>query len=85
MKHSVFLLTIICGIILTVGVSVAYYNTKTFGFDEDATLITFFDDGVKIMDYYIDYEKAREVADKVSEYIPDESFCCEYNVYNYYI
>ncbi len=78
MKHPVFLLSLICSILLTIGVSIAYYNTKTFGFDEDAALLTFSDEGVKVMDYYVDYEKARKIVDKASEYIPKETFCCEY-------
>ncbi len=80
MKHPVFLLSLICSILLTIGVSIAYYNTKTFGFDEDAALLTFSDEGVKVMDYYVDYEKARKIVDKASEYIPKETFCCEYNI-----
>ncbi len=82
MKHPVFLLSLICSILLTIGVSIAYYNTKTFGFDEDAALLTFSDEGVKVMDYYVDYEKARKIVDKASEYIPKETFCCENNDIN---
>ena len=82
MKHPVFLLSLICSILLTIGVSIAYYNTKTFGFDEDAALLTLSDEGVKVMDYYVDYEKARKIVDKASEYIPKETFCCEYNDIN---
>lgn len=82
MKHPVFLLSLICSVLLTIGVSIAYYNTKTFGFDEDAALLTFSDEGVKVMDYYVDYEKARQIVDKASEYIPKETFCCEYNDVN---
>lgn len=82
MKHPVFLLSLICSILLTIGVSIAYYNTKTFGFDEDAALLTFSDEGVKVMDYYVDYEKARKIVDKASECIPKETFCCEYNDIN---
>lgn len=82
MKHPVFLLSLICSILLTIGVSIAYYNTKTFGFDEDAALLTFSDEGVKVMDYYVDYEKARKIVDKASEYIPKETYCCEYNDIN---
>lgn len=82
MKHPVFLLSLICSILLTIGVSIAYYNTKTFGFDEDAALLTFSDEGVKVMDYYVDYEKARKIVDKASEYTPKETFCCEYNDIN---
>ena len=82
MKHPVFLLSLICSILLTIGVSIAYYNTKTLGFAEDGALLTFSDEGVKVMDYYVDYEKARKIVDKASEYIPKETFCCEYNDIN---
>lgn len=82
MKHPIFIITLLCGVLLTTGVSIAYYNTKTFGFDEDAALVTFSDDGVKVLDYYVDYEKAKQVVHKASEYIPNETFCCKYNDIN---
>ena len=44
MKGKIFVLLLCATIALGTGVSVAYYNTRTFGFDKDAKVVEKFDD-----------------------------------------
>ena len=77
-KHPIFLSVFIGALILAVGVSVAYYNTKTFAFDEDAVLFSRDKQGFNVMDYRFDYEIMKKDAkiffDEVSPFLPQQSF-----------
>lgn len=77
-RHPVFFSFLIGAIILTSGVSVAYYNTKTFAFDEDATLFSRDEQGFTVMDYRFDYEiikkDAKNFYDKTNWYFPQQAF-----------
>ena len=77
-KHPVFCSFLIGAIILGIGVSVAYYNTKTFAFDEDAVLVSRDEQGFTVMDYRFDYEIMKKDAnnffDSANPYLPHQAF-----------
>lgn len=81
MKHPVFCITVLCSALLITGTSIAYYNTKTFGFDEDAKIISYDDESVSVMDFTVRRSSVRQVLDEIYSVVPHETFCCEYNVY----
>lgn len=64
---------IICSavIVFCTGISVAYYNTKTFGFDENTKIATADDDKITIFDFNIYYNNIDNTLKKVQKYIPD--------------
>ena len=77
-KHPLFTSFVLGTIILGIGVSVAYYNTKTFAFDEDAVLFSRDKQGFTVMDYRFDYGNIRKDAknfyDKTNLYLPKTPF-----------
>ncbi len=77
-KHPFFFSFLIGAIILSAGVSVAYYNTKTFAFDEDAVLFSRDKQGFTVMDYRFEYEIIRKDAknffDATNAVLPNEPF-----------
>jgi cbb3-type cytochrome oxidase subunit 3 len=72
MKGKIIAIALCFSIVFCCGISIAYYNTKTFGFDEDAKLISKDDDKISIMDYDIYYSDLERIMDKANEIIPDE-------------
>lgn len=58
---------------VTVGTSVAYYNTKSFGFDENATLIEYDEEKFTFMDFNIYYKDISDFLEKVGTVVPDQS------------
>lgn len=73
-KHPVFFMILLSLIIVTAGASVAYYNTKSFGFDEDAVIFQQNEDGIVIFDYPIYYDDVKEFYNESKRYIPDKTF-----------
>ncbi len=76
-KHPVFFSVLLGAVILSIGVSVAYYNTKTFAFDEDAVLFSRDKQGFTVMDFRFDYENMKKdikiFYDKTNPYLPNEA------------
>lgn len=70
MKGKIFALLLCATIALGAGVSVAYYNTRTFGFDRDAKVVEKFDDRIKILDFDIYYDDANKILEKAIQYVP---------------
>lgn len=67
---AVVKITLACAVCLAIGLSVAYYNTASLGYD-NANIISFESDEVKIFDYDIKYEEVKETAERVKNAIPD--------------
>ena len=61
-------------LIVAVGTSVAYYNTKSFGFDEDAVIFLQEEDGFTLFDYKVYYNDVEEFYKTTREYMPDEAY-----------
>ena len=73
-KHPVALIIIASLLIVTVGSSVAYYNTKSFGFDEDAVIFKQEEDGFTLFDYKINYDDIEYIYNETKAYVPDNTF-----------
>lgn len=58
---------------LVAGMSVAYYNTKSLGFDENAKVMEYDDEKITFMDFDIYYKDVSDFIDRVSIIIPEES------------
>ena len=61
-------------LILSVGASVAYYNTKSFGFDEDAVIFKQENDGFTVFDYKIYYDDIKSYYNETKKYVPGKSY-----------
>lgn len=73
MKGKITAIMLLACIVFTIGTCVAYYNTKSFGFDDDVRLIYGDDEKISIMDFDIYYEDVNEFIENVKEFIPDKS------------
>lgn len=64
-KTKVVLILMLNFVVLTVGISTAYYNTKSFGFDENTRLITADDEKIVFMDFEIKYNSIKYLFDEM--------------------
>lgn len=84
MKKKLAAIFICSLIVLTVGVSVAYYNTETFGFDENAKIISKDDDKITFLDFEIYYKDVDDIVSTARGYLPEKpsvmSCTTQYNV-----
>ena len=71
MKKKVFAIFCCAAIVLGTGLSVAYYNTKSFGFDENTKIASADDDKITIFDFNIYYNDIDNALKKVQKYMPD--------------
>ena len=72
-KTKISLILSLNAIILITGLSIAYCNTKTFGFDADARLASVNREGITVMDYELDYATVEEIIEKTEKIIPENS------------
>lgn len=56
---------------LMLGTAVAYYNTCSLGYD-NANIVSFNSEEIKIFDYNIKFSEIEEIKDKISKYIPKD-------------
>lgn len=68
-KITAILLT--AAVVLISGISVAYYNTKTFAFDEDARVFSKDDEKITFMDYNFYYKNMDDFVKKVKMILPE--------------
>lgn len=73
-KHPLLLTFIIAAVILTVGISAAYYNTKSFASDGETVLFSRDSESVTVFDYKIYYSDIENVYNKAQRYIPDKAY-----------
>lgn len=73
MKKKITAILCCAVIALGVGMSVAYYNTKSFGFDENAKVLNYDEEKISFLDFNIYYEDISDFIDKVSVIIPEKS------------
>ena len=73
-KHPVFLTLLLGFVILFAGSSVAYYNTKSYAFDEDAVLFSVDNEGISAFDYKIYYKDIENFYNTTSPYMPREAY-----------
>lgn len=72
-KHPVFFTLLLAVIILTAGVFAAYYNTKSFAFDENTVLFSRDSEGITIMDYKIYYKDLDKAYTQAKRYVPSKA------------
>lgn len=73
MKRKIAAIMCCAVIALGVGTSIAYYNTKSFGFDENTKIISYDKEKISFMDFSIYYEDVSDFIDKVSTVIPEKT------------
>ena len=73
-KHPVASIIILSLLIVFAGSSVAYYNTKSFGFDEDAVIFKQEKDGFTFFDYKIYYDDVEYIYNETKEYMPNNTY-----------
>lgn len=61
----------VAAVALALGTAVAYYNTCSLGYD-NANIISFNSEELKIFDFDIKYSELEELKEKISKYIPDD-------------
>lgn len=72
-KHPVFFTFLLAAVILTAGVFAAYYNTKSFAFDENTVLFSRDSEGITIMDYKIYYKDMEKAYTQVKRCVPSHA------------
>ena len=72
-KHPVFFTLLLAAVILTAGVFTAYYNTKSFAFDENTVIFSRDSEGITVMDYKIYYDDLETVYSSVKRYVPSHA------------
>lgn len=73
-KFKIFLVVLASFAILFAGSSLAYYNTKSFGFDEDAVFFQQNEDGIVFLDREIKYKDIDNVLTEAGKYLPSKSY-----------
>ena len=68
MKKITLIITCACLIACT-GMTVAYYNTASLGYD-NANIFSFYDGGVYVLDFDINYEKVKRGFSRIKELAP---------------
>lgn len=71
MKKKVVAIFCCAAIVFGAGLSVAYYNTKSFGFDENTKIASADDDKITIFDFNIYYNDIDNALKKIQQYMPD--------------
>ena len=83
-KHPVVSVLLIAILIVAAGASVAYYNTKSFGFDEDAVLFQQEEDGFTLFDYKVYYKDVEEFYNETKRYMPENSYSTDPHLIPYF-
>ncbi|MGN1123472.1 MAG: hypothetical protein ACI4RR_03950 [Eubacterium sp.] len=73
MKRKIFAIILCATVLFVSGISVAYYNTKTFGFDENAKVFSKDKEKISFLDFEIYYKDVDNFLENAKQYIPDES------------
>lgn len=55
------------------GLGIAYYNTKSFGFDENAKIFSYDEEKFSVMDFEIYYDDISYFIDEVGKIIPEKT------------
>ena len=83
-KHPVASVLLIAILIVAVGASVAYYNTKSFGFDEDAVIFQQEEDGFTLFDFKVYYNDTEEFYNESKRYMPEKAYSTDPHVVPYF-
>lgn len=79
MKGKIVSVFLCFALVFCSGICVAYYNTRTYGFDEDAKVFSYDDKKFSMFDYNIYYDDVNDTIEKVKKFIPDKQYILEQN------
>lgn len=71
MAKSVRRILLLAIISLLIGIIIAYYNTSLMGYD-NANIISFNNETVRVFDYYINYKDIHEFLEKIDKSFPKD-------------
>ncbi len=71
-KLKICVIMLIAGSFLVFGTSVAYYNTKSLGFDENTKIISKDDEKISVMDFEFYYRDINDFFSKAKKYMPPD-------------
>ncbi len=74
MKGKIFLIFLCAAIAFGAGTSVAYYNTKSLGFDENTELVSSDEEKFTFMDFNFYYEDINNVYKRLKSFFPEKSY-----------
>ena len=73
---SILMLSALC---ICAGFAVSYYNTSSLGYD-NANILSFNDEEIRIFDVYINYNSITDFLDEVKDSLPDKFITISCNV-----
>ena len=62
---------LLSGVVLSIGLAVAYYNTSSLGYD-NANIISFNNEEVVVFDINIKYDDVKNKIEKIKQIVPDK-------------
>ncbi len=71
-RTKISLIFALSAVLIVAGVCTAYYNTKTFGFDADAKLISKNGTSLTVLDFEMEFADADYYLEKIEKIFPDE-------------
>lgn len=69
MTKTVVRVVSVATIMFMIGMFLAYYNTSSYGYD-NANILSFANDGVKVLDFMIKYDKIALIIQKIKDFVP---------------
>lgn len=82
MKRKIAAILCCAVVALGAGTSVAYYNTKSFGFDENTKVITYDEEKISFMDFEIYYKDISDFIDKVGTVVPEKTRTVDIDIHH---
>lgn len=71
MKGKMTAIFLCAAVVLLSGTAIAYYNTKSFGFDENAKIISKDDEKLSFLDFDIYYKDVDSFFVNAGKYLPE--------------
>lgn len=68
---KITLILICAAAVCSAGMSVAYYNTASLGYD-NANIVSFYEGGIYVLDFDINYEKTKRGFERVKSVLPSK-------------
>jgi hypothetical protein len=73
MKHKITVILLTSVIALTAGTCVAYYNTRSLGFDEDTRVFSSDEEKFSFLDFDFYYSDIDSFFERAESYLPDSN------------
>ncbi len=72
MKFKIFAIMLSACVVLVGGISVAYYNTKSLGFDDEVYIVSRDNEKISVLDYDFYYKDLSDAYNKLKSIIPEK-------------